>query len=127
MEKCAAIIIRDRQLLVVRKKDTAIFISPGGKIEPAESHFECLKRELLEEIGVELQRAEFFGMFVRPSAFERTSITVHAWVTAIVGECLPSAEIEEVRWINGTTRIPLGSVFSECVVPELISRDLIDG
>jgi 8-oxo-dGTP diphosphatase len=31
---------------------------PGGKLEPSENRFDGLRRELIEEIGVEIRRAE---------------------------------------------------------------------
>ena len=34
---------------------------PGGHIEPGEDLAECLRRECLEEVGVELERHELFG------------------------------------------------------------------
>jgi len=63
MEKCAAIIIREKTLLVVRKRFTNIFISPGGKIEPGETQIQCLRREVAEEIGVENIRRTVFRFF----------------------------------------------------------------
>ena len=46
--KIGGIVIIDRKLLVVRVK--TIFINLGGKIEPGESHEECLIREAKEDV-----------------------------------------------------------------------------
>lgn len=127
VEKCAAIILRDRKLLVVRKRGTAIFISPGGKIEPGETQLDCLRREIAEELRVEITAAVPFGSFERPSALEDITIRIHAWTTTITQDCVPGSEIEEIRWISGSEYLPLGSVFAECVLPELVRRGLVDG
>lgn len=120
IEKCAAIILQDRHLLVVRKFGTSVFISPGGKIAAGETQFECLRRELKEELAVGLVDAEPFGTFDRPSAFEDAKVRIHVWFTTIAGTCTACAEIEEIRWITGADRLPLGSVFAECVIPDLV-------
>lgn len=71
IEKCAAVILRDNRLLVVRKRGTSIFISPGGKISGGESQIQCLRRELKEELCADLIDAKPFGTYERPSAFEK--------------------------------------------------------
>ncbi len=46
----AAVILRtDGRALLVRKRGTAAFMQPGGKIEPGESLSAALPRELVEE------------------------------------------------------------------------------
>jgi 8-oxo-dGTP pyrophosphatase MutT (NUDIX family) len=120
IEKCAAIILDDHRLLVVRKRGSSVFISPGGKIASGETQLECLKRELAEELSVQLASATPFGTFERPSAVEDDMITIHVWFTAIIGTCIACSEIEELRWISATDILPLGSVFAECVIPDLV-------
>ncbi|WP_074444312.1 NUDIX hydrolase [Saliniramus fredricksonii] len=126
MEKCAAIIIREKTLLVVRKRFTNIFISPGGKIEPGETQIQCLRREVAEEIGVEISDALYFDSFEREAAFDHKIIIIHAWFVSVYGECYPNSEIEEIRWVNGKTRVPIASIFKDCVIPRLLAQDLID-
>jgi len=129
IEKCAAIVIRDIRLLVVRKRGTDILISPGGKIEPGESRTDCLRRELGEELGVKLTRAEFFGSFRNSSAFERGEVSIHAYLCEVSGEASPLAEIEEIAWIAGPESSPdlrIGSVFADFVIPALARAELID-
>lgn len=126
IEKCAAIIVKNRRLLVVRKRGTSTFISPGGKMEKAEGQLDCLRRELREELGVKLVQAERFGTYERRAEGEAHPIRIHAWLTSVDGVCLPHAEIEQLGWIAGAPLLPVGSVFAECVIPELVRRDLID-
>lgn len=129
VEKCAAILIRDKRLLVVRKRGTDILISPGGKIEPGESRIDCLRRELAEELGVKLTHAEFFGSFRKPSAFEQGDVSIHTYLCEVSGEISALAEIEEVRWVAGPKTDPdirIGSVFADFVIPALAEAKLID-
>ena len=54
----AAVILDERnRMLLVRKRGSAFFMQPGGKIESGESALAALTRELREELGVEIGRA----------------------------------------------------------------------
>lgn len=55
----AAVMMDDKgRLLLVRKKGTAYFMQPGGKIEPEEDPHSALIRELREELSIELSQEE---------------------------------------------------------------------
>ncbi|WP_410171186.1 NUDIX domain-containing protein [Brucella intermedia] len=54
IEKCAAVIVQDRRLLVVRKRGTSVYISPGGKIEQGETQWDCLQREFEKSLTLRL-------------------------------------------------------------------------
>ena len=56
-------VMRDPQtgkIAVIQKKDGTLFL-PGGGIDAHESHEDCLKREVLEETGVEVKIGDFIG------------------------------------------------------------------
>ncbi|MFS0881400.1 DNA mismatch repair protein MutT [Bacillus sp. 7586-K] len=50
---------RDK-IAIIQTKDHHYFL-PGGGIEAGETYEECLKREALEEIGMELEIGSFIG------------------------------------------------------------------
>src|SRR2546423_10630810 len=63
VEVAAGLIFRDGKLLITQRYPEAhlggLWEFPGGKREPNESFPECLKRELAEELGIEVQPGEF--------------------------------------------------------------------
>jgi mutator protein MutT len=68
---------------------------PGGKCEPDESHEACLRRELIEELGVEAEVGEEIFTITHPYA-ERT-VELHFRKCTIAGE--PKAVLgQEIRW-----------------------------
>ncbi|HBV87425.1 MAG TPA: 8-oxo-dGTP diphosphatase MutT [Desulfosporosinus sp.] len=64
-EVTAAVIIKDKRVLIAqRTKDDKLagkWEFPGGKIEPGETLQECLKREIKEELEVDIDVLDFFG------------------------------------------------------------------
>ena len=64
IEVVAAIIIQDNKLLIAQRKEGKSFGGKwelmGGKINPNESPEAALKRELMEEMGIEAKIGTFF-------------------------------------------------------------------
>ena len=58
--RIAGIIIKENKLLLLKGRGHKHLWTPGGKLEKGETDKECLKRELKEEIGVDLIEAKFF-------------------------------------------------------------------
>jgi 8-oxo-dGTP diphosphatase len=60
----AAIIEKDNKILIAQraKKDSLLgkWEFPGGKVELGETFEQCLKRELLEELGIHATIGEYF-------------------------------------------------------------------
>jgi 8-oxo-dGTP pyrophosphatase MutT (NUDIX family) len=51
------------QLLMIKRTDNHCWGVPGGAMEIGERLEETVKRETLEEIGIELDELEFFGVY----------------------------------------------------------------
>ena len=68
----ALVVGPDGRVLMVRKRGTDIFMNPGGKPEPGEDAVAALRRELVEEIGLDLPAESFepLGIFVTDAANE---------------------------------------------------------
>ena len=51
-------------LLMLRNKEPnlGLWVGPGGKLEPGESPYDCAKRELYEETGLEVNDLYFRGL-----------------------------------------------------------------
>lgn len=62
-----ALIERDGQLLLERRRDTGQWNPPGGKVEIDESLEQALRKEVLEETGLMIARLSLFGTFSDPT------------------------------------------------------------
>jgi len=100
---CAAIVDDIGRTLLVRKADTDFYMQPGGKIEPGETPLACLKRELLEELGVSFPDAQmrYLGNFSEVAANE-PDVMLQADIFFIRHNLQPevSGEIAECIWLD---------------------------
>ena len=84
IDKVGGIILKDKKILVQRKNNNREeCIIPGGKREGNETDFETLKRELLEELTVELLEAEFLGEYFDKACFSDKPISVKTYLTKV--------------------------------------------
>jgi 8-oxo-dGTP diphosphatase len=97
-----AAVIRDGDAVLITRRPPesrqgGMWEFPGGKLDPDESPQECLKREVLEELGIEVAVGSIFEI-----AYHR-----YEWgpVLILAFECRPLAgeirhiEIADHRWV----------------------------
>jgi 8-oxo-dGTP diphosphatase len=124
--RVAAMVIRDGKLLLLKGKKHDELWTPGGKIEKGETDEECLRRELKEEIGVELVSATFFGAY-RGKAFYHDYIMNNRVYIAQISETIkPAAEIESFVWVSrddfSNKKYPMIPIIKEEIIPDLIKQ-----
>lgn len=70
---------------------------PGGKIEPGEGREECLRRELVEEMGVQID----VGRALAPAThhYPTFTVTLYPFVCTIVAGEIILHEHSEIRWL----------------------------
>lgn len=62
---------RDNQLLMIKRTDNRCWGVPGGAMDLGESLEETVKRETVEEIGVEVNDLELFGVYSGPELYHK--------------------------------------------------------
>lgn len=115
----------DGRTLLVRKRGTTLFMNPGGKPEPGESHVEALRRELAEELGLDVAADE-----LDPLATIRTvaanepghDLLAHCFALSLDDpRHAVAAEIEEARWVvPDDPGVALAPLASEHLLPRLV-------
>jgi len=122
--KIGLIVIRDRSILLNRKRGSKFFLLPGGKPERGETEQECLCREIMEEHGVGLLGNRRYGEFFGVAANEKeTTLTVIAYLGEIDGMPTPGGEIEEqIWWKRGDKKDILSPLLRDAIIPRLIKE-----
>ncbi|WP_409174591.1 NUDIX hydrolase [Brevibacillus fortis] len=116
MISAAAIIINERQEILLIKGPRRGWEMPGGKVEEGESLMEAAIRETKEECGLEIEVTKFCGIFQNV----RKSLCNALFLAKPVGgelittpECLEAGffpveeALEKVTWKNFRQRIEL--------------------
>jgi len=122
--KVAGLIRDGDRILVVRKNvpGRTEFLLPGGKPEPGESQEETLRRELAEELDVQISGIKWFGWFEDEATFERVPMAMDVYSVETRGTPRPSSEIVELRWITHSYHedgVVVGNLLERGVLPAL--------
>lgn len=131
IDKVGGIVIKDKKVLVVRKKtkeNFPEFIIPGGKREFGETDLETLQREMQEEVNLNIVKAEYLGEYRDIAIFENLPIVMKVYLCEVEGEINIENEIKEFCWIDRNYKekgIKVGSILGKFVLPQLRKRELI--
>jgi 8-oxo-dGTP diphosphatase len=98
-----AVIWNDQgQILIDRRRQKGfmggLWEFPGGKIESSETVEECIKREIYEELGIEIEVGEHLITIDHTYTHLRVTLTVHH-CRHLAGVPQP-LECDEVRWVS---------------------------
>ncbi|MBB6730689.1 (deoxy)nucleoside triphosphate pyrophosphohydrolase [Cohnella zeiphila] len=101
IEVAAAIIENDQgKILIARrgpgKPQARLWEFPGGKLEAGESAADCLRRELAEEMAIEIEPTEWFG--VNEHDYGTFRIRLIAYRAAFAGGEVRLSDHDEYRW-----------------------------
>lgn len=101
-EVTAAIILKNDQVLIAQRADDDKLAGkwefPGGKIELGESPQECLKREIKEELDVDIEVLNYFGESIY--TYQSGTIKLMAyWCKWLSGEFTLKVH-RQIAWIN---------------------------
>ena len=96
----AAIVERDGTFLVTRRPRgvhlEGYWEFPGGKCEGAESHAECLRREIQEELGADVRVEE--ELLAVSHTYDDRIVELHFFRCGLLAEPQPRLG-QEMRWV----------------------------
>ncbi len=98
----AAILVKDEKILIGRRKPGLRYAGkwefPGGKVEPGETLRDCLKRELSEELDIQVEVGAAFAETV--FSYHRGPVHLTAfWVDWIDGE-MRATDHDRIAWVS---------------------------
>lgn len=101
----AMVLNNKKEILLVRKKGSTYFQLPGGKINENETLFQTLKRELFEEIHLEIEEKNcfFLGSHETKAVNEKNTYVFGNLFEVIdtnTDNIQIKNEIQEMIWVN---------------------------
>lgn len=108
IDKLAWLRVENGRVLSTRSFGKDTYYIPGGKRDGQETDLEALKREIQEELCVELvddtvELAEVFEAQAHGKA-EGVTVRMTCYRADYLGDMKPGAEIEEIRWLDYSGR-----------------------
>ncbi len=98
------IIIKDNRVLICRRKVEkslgGYWEFPGGKVEDSESYEESLKRELVEELGLEVSIDSHF--MNNTHRYEKATIELIAFKCSTDQTEIKSIDHDQIEWVDPT-------------------------
>jgi ADP-ribose pyrophosphatase YjhB (NUDIX family) len=104
---CALLVDERGRLLLGRRANEPYqgrWDIPGGFLEEDEHPLDCLRRELREETGLDVESGDFFGVWMDrygPGEDEPVTLNLY-WTARVVGGGEPEAadDVSELRWFE---------------------------
>lgn len=128
IHKVGAVILKNKKILALKKRNHDLLITPGGKIHENESAVECLKREIIEEINCTLNSYVYLNTYSAPSSDNiDINLIMDVYLVSIDGEPHPSNEITDCVWLSyaETFQYPIASILGTMIIPLLREKNLI--
>lgn len=102
MKVAAAIILKESKVLIAKRashKTLAGFWEfPGGKIEPDETPEDCLKRELHEELDIEIIVGDFLAEHIHD--YGTFQILLKGYLCSFVSGSFKMTDHDEIKWVD---------------------------
>lgn len=112
--KVRGVIIHDSKLLIVKHKESQFMALPGGHLEYGEDVVTCLKRELVEELGVlpEVGRLLYINTFLSDNKTEYVEFFFEVkngeeYLNIDELERTHAHELAEILWISPSDNISI--------------------
>ena len=104
INKSAAIIIKNKSVLYLRKRGFLFYILPGGKIEKGETEREALEREMMEELRSKIKILSKLGV-IKGKGFNKSldkleTIKLFLYQVRLLGKIKLSREIFDKAFIK---------------------------
>lgn len=128
IDKLAWIHVVDGRILSTRTRGKDTYYIPGGKREQGETDWEALRREISEELSVELIEStlEPAGVYEAQAHGHPDGLIVRmtCYRAEYVGELAPASEIEEVIWFDYSGR-SLSSAVDQVIFDALLKEGVL--
>ena len=104
IEVVAAVIYKDGEIFATQRgygEFEGMWEFPGGKIEPGESREDALKREIQEELGVDIYIKEL--LCTTEYDYPTFHLTMHCYLCSVASGEIELREHKSAQWLTAET------------------------
>lgn len=102
IESVAVVMTQNDQVLIVKKdpehKLAGLWEFPGGKLEAGESLEACIKREMLEELAIDVEIGALLVTYVY--VLPRNTLKINAFFAKPLSDQMTLVEHVDLRWVE---------------------------
>lgn len=91
----AVVFNAESQVLLCHRTDRDAWNLPGGSVEPGESPWETVVREVEEEVGLVVRVERLLGVYSMPAS---KGLVLNFLCVVIAGSSRLSAEADDIQW-----------------------------
>ena len=99
----AAVIQKDGKFFLAQRAETmhlgGQWEFPGGKLEEGETHEEALKREIMEELCIEIKVGELMGEAVHEYPERSRIVHLYFYAAEHTGGVITLVEHQQMKWL----------------------------
>jgi len=100
----AAVIQKDGKFFLAQRAETmhlgGQWEFPGGKLEEGETHEEALKREIMEELCIEIKVGELMGEAVHKYPERSRIVHLYFYAAEHTGGVITLLEHQQMKWLE---------------------------
>ena len=127
--RVAAIILKDKKILLVTGYEEKFYWTPGGKVDGDENNESCLRRELASELAIEPVSIKHYITVTMQNEVKGGMQKNHYYLVQYGGEIKPGEEITKYIWysrqnfLDKRPRVSEGTATH--LIPKLIEDNLL--
>ena len=124
------VVKRDGRILICQRKSEDTFGGlwefPGGKLEPGEALEDCLSREMMEELAIEVKVVK--KLTIISHQYPRSRVTLHPFLCGHAGGEPRAIECQQFKWVKAEElKEHAFPPANESLVTEIIQEGQLDG
>jgi mutator protein MutT len=100
----AAVLRKDGKFFLAQRAETmhlgGQWEFPGGKLEEGETHEEALKREIMEELCIEIKVGELMGEAVHDYPEKNRIVHLYFYAAEHTGGVITLTEHQQMKWLE---------------------------